>query len=77
MRLHNGEANEMAQAASRLKIPEGMNKRVIKIQKRHFPTGVSWVIDIQVVEMEETHRRFLIITYLQNPSQKAERLVGN
>ena len=53
MRLYNRKTNEMAQATSGLRISERMNERIIKIQKRHLPTVVAWLVDILSTKIEK------------------------
>ncbi|KAG5542294.1 hypothetical protein RHGRI_021979 [Rhododendron griersonianum] len=40
-RLENGEANEMAQIASGVKIPDGQNEKLIRVQKRFLPFSIE------------------------------------
>mgnify|MGYP003703515551 CR=1 FL=1 len=51
-RIKNKEANEMAQAASGLKIPKGAQERIIRIQSRNF------------LAFEDMHRYFMPVMTL-------------
>ncbi|XP_062020999.1 uncharacterized protein LOC133737473 [Rosa rugosa] len=74
-RGQNMEANEMAQLASGLRIPEGDDSRVIKIAKRTLPTleerGVSE--DAFVIDIEPDDWRLPIIKFHKNPQGNHDR----
>ncbi|XP_062013819.1 uncharacterized protein LOC133730203 [Rosa rugosa] len=74
-RGQNWEANEMAQLASGLRIPEGDNSRVIKIAKRTLPAleerGVS--DDVFVIDIEPDDWRLPIIKFHKNPQGNDDR----
>ncbi|XP_028118784.1 uncharacterized protein LOC114316317 [Camellia sinensis] len=77
-RLENNEANEIAQAASELKIHKGAQKRVIRIQKRNFSAlknRCKNFLPILTLDVTEEDWRFPLIKYLSNPSEKSSRQV--
>lgn len=57
LRLQNREANQMAQTASGVKIPQGQSKKVIRIQKRFLPFSIEKDEDqIEVMILNVTER---------------------
>lgn len=67
----------MAQIASGVKIREGYNEKVIKIQKRYFPFFVDkeeGTAEVMIINISEDWRS-LIRKYLSNPNEKVERSV--
>ncbi|GKV15290.1 hypothetical protein SLEP1_g26087 [Rubroshorea leprosula] len=71
----NIEANEMAQIASGLKIPEGVMSRIVAVEKRILPSihmrGMA--ISACSIDIAQTDWRYPIMEYLKNPNFKASR----
>ncbi|GKV12333.1 hypothetical protein SLEP1_g23490 [Rubroshorea leprosula] len=71
----NTEANEMAQIASGLKIPEGVMSRIVAVEKRILPSihmrGMA--ISTCSIDITQTDWRYPIMEYLKNPNFKASR----
>ncbi|GLU07027.1 hypothetical protein SLE2022_240070 [Rubroshorea leprosula] len=71
----NIEANEMAQIASGLKIPEGVMSRIVVVEKRILPSihmrGMA--ISACSIDITQTDWRYPIMEYLKNPNFKASR----
>ncbi|GKV19432.1 hypothetical protein SLEP1_g29693 [Rubroshorea leprosula] len=71
----NTEANEMAQIASDLKIPEGVMSRIVVVEKRILPSihmrGMA--ISACSIDVTQTDWRYPIMEYLKNPNFKASR----
>ncbi|GKV33403.1 hypothetical protein SLEP1_g41922 [Rubroshorea leprosula] len=71
----NTEANEMAQIASGLKIPEGVMSRIVVVEKRILPSihmrGMA--ISACSIDITQTDWRYPIMEYLKNPNFKASR----
>ncbi|XP_058185662.1 uncharacterized protein LOC131302886 [Rhododendron vialii] len=77
LRLQNSEANQMAQAASGVKIPEGDTEKVIRIQKRFLPFSEEREkdrLDVLVIDVSDDWM-VSIKNYLLNPNDKVERIV--
>ncbi|XP_058211711.1 uncharacterized protein LOC131323889 [Rhododendron vialii] len=77
LRLQNSEANQMAQAASGVKIPEGDTEKVIRIQKRFLPFSEEREknrLDVLVIDVSDDWM-VPIKSYLLNPNDKVERIV--
>ncbi|CAL2238301.1 unnamed protein product [Prunus armeniaca] len=80
-RVEHHEANEMAQVASGVNIPDNDHDRVIRIEKRTLSalaergmmTQVSSVEITDEVETAEGDWRYPIIKYLRDPSSNHER----
>ncbi|CAL2227977.1 unnamed protein product [Prunus armeniaca] len=80
-RAENHEANEMAQVASGVNIPDNDHDRVIRIEKRTLPalaergmtTQVSSAEITDEVETAEADWRYPIVKYLRDPSGNHER----
>ena len=70
----NHEANEMAQVASRVYIPENLKEMVINIKRRTLTSlqerGVP--TDIYCLEVEQNDWRYPLIRYLENPTAPSE-----
>ncbi|XP_059658574.1 uncharacterized protein LOC132304891 [Cornus florida] len=81
LRGQNKEANNMAQAASGIRIPIGMEEQLIKITRRSLPSAElrntmladSWVIDIE--DQADDDWRIPFIMFLRNPNIKADRSI--
>ncbi|GKV46004.1 hypothetical protein SLEP1_g53027 [Rubroshorea leprosula] len=71
----NTEANEMAQIASGLKIPEGVMSRIVVVEKRILPSihMRGMVISACSIDVTQTDWRYPIMEYLKNPNFKASR----
>ncbi|GKV11259.1 hypothetical protein SLEP1_g22525 [Rubroshorea leprosula] len=71
----NIEANELAQIASSVKMPEGILEKVIVIEKRILPSihqrGVT--VEACSLDVTPTDWRHPIIEHLRNPSSKTSR----
>lgn len=77
-RVDNHEANEMAQIASGVNIPEGEYSRVIKIERRTLPTlaerGMpTAIMSADLVDTAEEDWRYPIVSYLRHPSGDHEK----
>ncbi|CAL9004852.1 unnamed protein product [Prunus brigantina] len=81
LRAENHEANEMAQVASGVYIPDSDHDRVIRIEKRTLPTLAERGMTTQVSSAEITDEgetteadwRYPIVKYLRDPSGNHER----
>ncbi|XP_058180182.1 uncharacterized protein LOC131298724 [Rhododendron vialii] len=77
LRLQNSEANQMAQTASGVKIPEGDTEKIIRIQKRYLPFSLEREkdrLDVFVIDISDDWM-IPIKNYLLNPNEKVERTV--
>ncbi|XP_021816121.1 uncharacterized protein LOC110758551 [Prunus avium] len=80
-RAENHEANEMAQVASGVNIPDTDHDRVIRIERRTLPALAERRMAAQVssaeiadeVNMAEADWRYPIVKYLRDPSGSHER----
>ncbi|KAF7152527.1 hypothetical protein RHSIM_Rhsim01G0085000 [Rhododendron simsii] len=74
-RLENGDANQMAQIASGIRIPEGQNEKLIRVQKRFLPSSIKRVRnDVDVMELNLIDDwRVPIRKFLKNPNEKTDR----
>ncbi|XP_021822526.1 uncharacterized protein LOC110763938 [Prunus avium] len=80
-RAENGEANEMAQVASGVNIPNTDHDRVIRIERRTLPALAERGMTAQVssaditdeINTAEADWRYPIVKYLRNPSGSHER----
>ncbi|CAL9019148.1 unnamed protein product, partial [Prunus brigantina] len=80
-RTKNHEANEMAQVASGVSIPDNDRDRVIRIEKRTLPDLAERGMALQVasaeitdeVETADTDWHYPIVKYLRDPSGNHER----
>ncbi|XP_059627205.1 uncharacterized protein LOC132269996 [Cornus florida] len=79
-RLHNKEANDLAQIASGVRVPEGIMENLIRIKRRSLPSVkvreelLAEVFAIKVEEdMEENDWRTPIVNFLKNPDPKANK----
>ncbi|XP_028127172.1 uncharacterized protein LOC114323718 [Camellia sinensis] len=78
LRLENKEANKMAHSTSSLRIPNGFQERIVRIQKRTMPCvrcqqlqGLS----ILTLEVLEDNWRSPLIKYLSDPEAKVNRRI--
>ncbi|GKV33401.1 hypothetical protein SLEP1_g41920 [Rubroshorea leprosula] len=71
----NVEANELAQIASSVKMPEGILEKVIVIEKRMLPSIHQRGITVEACSLDVTPTgwRHPIIEHLRNPSSKTSR----
>ncbi|KAG5561209.1 hypothetical protein RHGRI_004288 [Rhododendron griersonianum] len=77
MRLQNSEANQMAQTASGIQIPEGVNEKVIRVQKRFLPFSTERgeiQRDVLIIDISEDWM-VPIRNYLANPNVKTDRTI--
>ncbi|KAG5536715.1 hypothetical protein RHGRI_024220 [Rhododendron griersonianum] len=76
-RLENGEANEMAQIASGVKIPDGQNEKLIRVQKRFLPFFIERDRgDLEIMEINLIDDwRVPIKGFLENPNEKTDRSI--
>ncbi|XP_059626926.1 uncharacterized protein LOC132269687 [Cornus florida] len=79
-RSHNKEANDLAQIASGVRVPEGIMENLIRIKRRSLPSVkvreelLAEVFTIEVEEdIDENDWRTPIINFLKNPDPKADR----
>ncbi|GKV36587.1 hypothetical protein SLEP1_g44699 [Rubroshorea leprosula] len=74
-RDRNYEANEMAQIASGLRIPEGVMQKVIIVEKRSLPSihQRGMTISTCSIDATQTDWRFPIIQYFKDQSTKVSR----
>ncbi|GKV11366.1 hypothetical protein SLEP1_g22629 [Rubroshorea leprosula] len=74
-RDQNYEANEMAQIASSLRIPEGVMQKVVIIEKRSLPSIHQHGMTISTcsIDVTQTNWRFPMIQYLRDQSTKVSR----
>mgnify|MGYP003702973813 CR=1 FL=1 len=75
-KLENKEANKIAQATSGLRIPEGFQERIIRIQKRTMPCVRCQQLQglaILTLEVSEDDWRLPLIKYLGDPEAKVDR----
>ncbi|XP_059669124.1 uncharacterized protein LOC132314258 [Cornus florida] len=76
----NKEANSMAQAASGIRVPVGIEEQLIKITRRSLPSAElrntmfdTWTIDIE--DLADDDWRIPFIMFLRNPNIKADRSI--
>ncbi|GKV06953.1 hypothetical protein SLEP1_g18770 [Rubroshorea leprosula] len=71
----NYEANEMAQIASGLQIPEGVMQKVVIVEKRSLPLihQRGMTVSTCSIDITQTDWRFPIIQYLKDQSIKVSR----
>ncbi|KAG5524810.1 hypothetical protein RHGRI_031467 [Rhododendron griersonianum] len=77
LRIQNDEANQMAQIASGVKIPEGNNERVIRVQKRFLPFSIErdeYKLEAMTIDISNDWR-IPINRYLTNPNEKVDRTI--
>ncbi|GKV52447.1 hypothetical protein SLEP1_g59024 [Rubroshorea leprosula] len=74
-RDQNYEANEMAQIASSLRIPEGVMQKVVIVEKRSLPSihQRGMTVSTCSIDVTQTDWRFPIIQYLKDQSMKVSR----
>ncbi|XP_058215842.1 uncharacterized protein LOC131326938 [Rhododendron vialii] len=74
-RLENSDANQMAQIASGIRIPEGQNEKLIKVQKRFLSFSIERDSnDFEVMEISLVDDwRVPIRKFLENPKEKTDR----
>ncbi|XP_059663477.1 uncharacterized protein LOC132309148 [Cornus florida] len=79
-RLHNKEANDLAQIASGVRVPEGIMENLIRIKRRSLPSVkvreelLAEVFAIEVEEdMEKNDWRTPIVNFLKNPTLRLTR----
>ncbi|GKV05136.1 hypothetical protein SLEP1_g17178 [Rubroshorea leprosula] len=74
-RDQNYEANEMAQIASGLRIPEGMMQKVVIVEKRSLSSihQRGMTVSTCSIDVTQTDWRFPIIQYLKDQSIKVSR----
>ncbi|XP_059650003.1 uncharacterized protein LOC132295729 [Cornus florida] len=80
LRGQNKEANSMAQAASGIRVPAGIEDQLIKITRRSLPSAElrntmfdTWTIDVE--DLADDDWRIPFIMFLQNPNIKADRSI--
>ncbi|XP_059668806.1 uncharacterized protein LOC132313886 [Cornus florida] len=79
IRGQNKKANNIAQSASGIRVPVGMEDQLIKITRKTLPStelrntmlADSWVIDIE--DLDDDDWRIPFIMFLRNPNIKADR----
>ncbi|XP_058181448.1 uncharacterized protein LOC131299892 [Rhododendron vialii] len=74
-RLENSDANQMAQIASGIRIPEGQSEKLIKVQKRFLPFSIerdSNDFDVMEINLVDDWR-VPIRKFLENPKEKTDR----
>ncbi|KAH7835024.1 hypothetical protein Vadar_022159 [Vaccinium darrowii] len=78
-RRFNQEANELAQIATGIKIPQGWYRRTITIQKRSLPSfkrrSASMDIFTTDLKVEEEDWRTEIITFLKHPNLSSTKKI--
>ncbi|XP_059635709.1 uncharacterized protein LOC132277883 [Cornus florida] len=80
-RGQNKEANSMAQVASRIRVPAGIEDQLIKITRRSLPSAElrntmlfdTWTIDVE--DLADDDWRIPFIMFLRNPNIKADRSI--
>ncbi|XP_059650636.1 uncharacterized protein LOC132296450 [Cornus florida] len=80
-RGQNKEANSMAQAASGIRVPAGIEDQLIKITRRSLPSAElrntmlfdTWTIDVE--DLADDDWRIPFIMFLRNPNIKADRSI--
>ncbi|XP_058192046.1 uncharacterized protein LOC131309425 [Rhododendron vialii] len=74
-RLENGDANQMAQIASGIRIPEGQTEKLIRVQKRFLPFSIERdKNDFDILELNLVDDwRVPIRKFLENPNEKTDR----
>ncbi|XP_059663627.1 uncharacterized protein LOC132309327 [Cornus florida] len=80
-RGQNKEANSMAQAASGIRVPTGIEDQLIKITRRSLPSAElrntmlfdTWTIDVE--DLADDDWRLPFIMFLRNPNIKADRSI--
>ncbi|XP_059669178.1 uncharacterized protein LOC132314320 [Cornus florida] len=80
-RGQNKEANSMAQAASGIRVPAGIEDQLIKITRRSLPSVElrntmlfdTWTIDVE--DLADDDWRIPFIMFLRNPNIKADRSI--
>ncbi|XP_059630097.1 uncharacterized protein LOC132273081 [Cornus florida] len=80
-RGQNKEANSMAQAASGIRVPAGIEDQLIKITRRSLPLAElrntmlfdTWTIDVE--DLADDDWRIPFIMFLRNPNIKADRSI--
>ncbi|XP_059671013.1 uncharacterized protein LOC132316553 [Cornus florida] len=79
-RLHNKEANDLAQIASGVRVPEGIMENLIRIKRKSLPSVkvreelLAEVFAIEVEEeIEDNDWRTPIVDFLKNPDPKADK----
>ncbi|GKV04468.1 hypothetical protein SLEP1_g16622 [Rubroshorea leprosula] len=74
-RDENYEANEMAQIASGLRIPEGVMQKVVIVEKRSLPSihQRDMTVSTCSIDVTQTDWRFPIIQYLKDQSIKVSK----
>ncbi|XP_059650407.1 uncharacterized protein LOC132296208 [Cornus florida] len=79
-RGQNKEANSMAQAASGIRVPAGIEDQLIKITRRSLPSAElrntmfdTWIIDVE--DLDDDDWRIPFIMFLRNPNIKADRSI--
>ncbi|XP_059659004.1 uncharacterized protein LOC132305373 [Cornus florida] len=79
-RGQNKEANSMAQAASGIRVPVGIEDQLIKITRRSLPSAElrntmfdTWTIDVE--DLADDDWRIPFIMFLRNPNIKADRSI--
>ncbi|GKV50000.1 hypothetical protein SLEP1_g56718 [Rubroshorea leprosula] len=74
-RDQNYEANEMAQIASGLRIPEGVMQKVVIVEKRNLPSihQRGMTVSTCSIDVTQTDWHFPIIQYLKDQSIKVSR----
>ncbi|GKV01725.1 hypothetical protein SLEP1_g14266 [Rubroshorea leprosula] len=74
-RDQNYEANEMAQIASGLRIPEGVMQKVVIVEKCNLPSihQRGMTVSTCSIDVTQTDWRFPIIQYLKDQSTKVSR----
>ncbi|XP_059635256.1 uncharacterized protein LOC132277412 [Cornus florida] len=80
LRGQNKEANSMAQAASGIRVPTGIEDQLIKITRRSLPSAElrntmfdTWTIDVE--DLADDDWRIPFIMFLRNPNIKADRSI--
>ncbi|XP_058202905.1 uncharacterized protein LOC131317365 [Rhododendron vialii] len=74
-RLENGDANQMAQIAYGIRIPEGQNEKLIRVQKRFLPFSIERDrddLDVMEITLFDDWR-IPIKRFLENPNEKTDR----
>ncbi|XP_058198560.1 uncharacterized protein LOC131314085 [Rhododendron vialii] len=74
-RLENSDANQMAQIASGIRIPEWQSEKLIKVQKRFLPFSIERDnndFDIMEINLVDDWR-VPIRKFLENPKEKIDR----
>ncbi|XP_059659132.1 uncharacterized protein LOC132305515 [Cornus florida] len=76
----NKEANSMAQVASGIRVPVGIEDQLIKITRRSLPSAElrntmfdTWTIDVE--DLADDDWRIPFIMFLRNPNIKADRSI--